>query len=356
MAKPITPIVPVILSGGAGTRLWPLSRPEKPKQLLRLTAPQTMLQLTAARVADRSRFAAPLVVASARHEGDIAAQLGEAGAGDAVLILEPCGRNTAAAVALAALASGPDDLLLAMPSDHVIANAGAFQAAIDAGRGPAEAGWLITFGITPDRAETGFGYIERGEPLSAEVDAAPRFVEKPDRSAAEAYLSTGRFVWNSGIFLFRAEAYLDALGIHAPAILDAARAAMAGGVRDGRRVLPAKSAFETSPSLSIDVAVMEKASRVAVVPVSMGWSDVGSWDALYDISDKDADGNAIRGDVIAVDCRDLLMRADDIQVTAIDVANLIIVATPEHVLIVPRGSSQRVREAVDALKAREGPG
>lgn len=347
----MAPIVPVILSGGAGTRLWPLSRPEMPKQLLALTGTETMLQLTAARVADRSRFAAPLVVANARNDGDIVSQLADADGGDATLILEPCGRNTAAAIALAALARVPDDLLLVMPSDHVIGDVGAFQAAIDAGRGLAAAGWLLTFGVTADRAETGFGYIERGEPLSAEVDAAARFVEKPDRAAAEGYLSNGRFVWNSGIFMFRAGAYLDALGIHAPKILDAAGAAMAGAVRDGRRLLPAKAAFAASPSLSIDVAVMEKASRVAVVPVSMGWSDVGSWDALYEILDKDADGNALRGEVLAIDSHNLLVRAEGVQVSLIDVEDMTVIVTKASVLIVKRGSSQRVREAVAASQA-----
>lgn len=348
------PIIPVILSGGAGTRLWPLSRPERPKQLLSLTAPETMLQLTAARVADRKMFGPALVVAGAMHEAEIVAQL--ASAGDATLILEPVGRNTAPAIALAALVADPTDLLLVMPSDHLIGDVAAFHAAIAAGRSHAEDGWLVTFGMTPTAPETGFGYIERGDTIGDDIYAAARFVEKPDAATAQTYLESGKFLWNGGIFLMRASAVIDALAAHAPDILDAVRRAVAGGGCDGRSFRPRASAFESSPSASIDVAVMERAERVAVVSATMGWSDVGSWDALYDVSPKDADGSSLGqtdgGNVLAIDCRDLLVRAEGIDVTAIDIHGLTIVATRDQILIMPRGSSQRVREAVAARAER----
>lgn len=351
------PIVPVILSGGAGTRLWPLSRPERPKQLLSLTAPETMLELTAARVADRSRFAAPLVVASARHQAEIGTQLARAGAADATLILEPAGRNTAPAIALAALVAEPNDLLLVMPSDHVIADVAAFHAAVTKAAPHARSGRLVTFGMTPTAPETGFGYIERGAALAPGVDAAARFVEKPDLATARAYVESGRFLWNAGIFLFRAGACTDALASHAPAVLGAARAAIEGASHSRQSITPDPQAFAAAPSVSIDVAVMERAGNVAVVPASMGWSDVGSWDALYDIAAKDANGSTLAGTggggVLAIDGRGLLVRAEDTQVTLIDVDDLIVVATPGSVLVMRRGLSQRVREAVDALTPKE---
>lgn len=342
-------ITPVILSGGSGTRLWPLSRPERPKQLLPLTGPETMLQLTARRAADRSRFTAPLVVAGAAHEAEITAQLSAVGAGDAILILEPVGRNTAPAIALAALVAAPDALLLVMPSDHLITDAAAFHAAIDVGAPLAEEGWLLTFGMTPTAPETGFGYIERGSALAPAIERAARFVEKPNRVTAENYLQTGQFLWNGGIFLFCASTILDALGRYAPDILDAARKAVAGAARSGRSLLPRASAFEASPSIAIDVAVMERSDRVAVVPCAIGWSDVGSWDALYDVSPKDDVGNSLGGDVQAIDATGLLVRAEGLHVSCIDVHDLTIIATRDAVLVMPRGSSQRVREAVDAL-------
>ncbi|CAA9506456.1 MAG: Mannose-1-phosphate guanylyltransferase / Mannose-6-phosphate isomerase [uncultured Sphingomonadaceae bacterium] len=345
------PITPVILSGGAGTRLWPLSRPERPKQFLALTGPETMLAMTAGRVADRSRFAAPLVVASAAHRAEIAAQLAAVGADDATLILEPAGRNTAPAIALAALAAAPDALLLVMPSDHLITDAAAFHAAVDAGVAAARDGWLLTFGMTPTHPETGFGYIEQGPELAPGVRRTRRFVEKPDLATAQAYLAAGTFLWNGGIFLFRADAMIAALALHAPRVLDAARDAMAGAARDGQAILPDTGAFGASPSISIDNAVMGGSDRVAVVPTAMGWSDVGSWDALYDVSPKDERGNSLGGDVHAIDAANLLVRAEGVRVTCVGVHDLLVIADGDHILVMPRGSSQRVREAVDALKA-----
>jgi mannose-1-phosphate guanylyltransferase/mannose-1-phosphate guanylyltransferase/mannose-6-phosphate isomerase len=343
-------ITPVILSGGSGTRLWPLSRTGRPKQLLSLTDEATMLQLTARRTADADRFEAPLVVANAAHAAMIERQLADAGQAHASLILEPSARNTAPAIALAALACDPEALLLVMPSDHVIADADAFRAAIDAAQPIVEQGWLATFGITPDQPETGYGYIERGEAIAPGVHRVDAFVEKPDRATAEAYLASGRHSWNGGIFLFSAGAYLDALEAHAPEIAAAARAAMASARREGNRLFPDAEAFARSPSDSIDYAVMEKAGKVAVVPVEMGWSDVGSWDALHTIATRDADNNAHHGEILAIDTSGCLIRSDGPLVAAVGIKDLIVIATGDAILIMPRGSSQEVKRAVDALR------
>jgi mannose-1-phosphate guanylyltransferase/mannose-1-phosphate guanylyltransferase/mannose-6-phosphate isomerase len=345
----VNEIVPVILSGGSGTRLWPMSRPEKPKQLLSLTARETMLQLTAAR-AHGDDFAAPIVVANAAHADEVEAQLAAVGAAPSALILEPAGRNTAPAIALAALAVGDARPMLVMPSDHVIADPQAFHDAIHAALPLVEQGWLATFGITPDAPETGYGYIQVGEELAAGVHRVARFVEKPKREVAEAMLAAGDHAWNGGIFLFRADAFLDALATHAPAILDAARAAMTSARRNGARVHPDAAAFAASPSDSIDYAVMEKADRVAVVPVAMGWSDVGSWDALHAISQGDESGNVIEGDVVALDARNCLVRSDGARVAVAGVSDLIVVASGNDILILPRGRSQDVKLLLEAMK------
>ncbi|HEX8257631.1 MAG TPA: mannose-1-phosphate guanylyltransferase/mannose-6-phosphate isomerase [Allosphingosinicella sp.] len=343
-------IQPVILSGGSGTRLWPLSVPERPKQLLALTGEETMIQLTAERVRDAERYAAPIAVCGERHADQVEAQLTAIGTPPALVIVEPSARNTAPAIALAALAAAPDDCLLVMPSDHVVADVAAFGAVVERALAAAADGWIVTFGIEPDRPETGYGYIFRGEALAEGVNEVERFVEKPDRATAEAYLAAGQCSWNSGIFLFRAGDYLEALERHAPDILAAVRAAVAGGRREAGRLYPEASAFARSPSISIDYAVMEKVERAAVAPVSMGWSDIGSWDALYDLIEKDAHGNALSGEVVAIGGSGSLIRTTGPKVAAIAVNDLIILATPEAVLVVPRGESQRVKEAVEAIE------
>jgi mannose-1-phosphate guanylyltransferase len=342
-------ITPVILCGGAGTRLWPLSTPERPKQLLRLSGTGTMLQETVARVSESAGFAPPIVVAGASQAGAIEEQLQAADCAPAALILEPCARNTAPAIALAAL-TAPDAVLLVMPSDHMIGDVAAFRGAIDAAMAMAEQGWLVTFGIPPEHPETGFGYIKLGEALAAGVHRVERFIEKPSRLVAERMLREGGHAWNGGIFLFRAQTYLDALNDHAPAMLDAVRAAVAGvqGLRG--RVTPDAGLFAQVPADSIDFAVMEKAARVAVVPVAMQWSDVGSWDAVHGLGPADGQGNVTSGNVVALDIANCLIRSDGPRVSALGVSDLIVVATQGQILILPRGRSQEVKRLLDAAK------
>ena len=343
-------ITPVILSGGSGTRLWPLSRSGRPKQLLALTHAETMLQLTVARTADAARFTAPTIVANAAHTDEIERQLDVAGIAAGALILEPAARNTAPAIALAAFAAEPDAILLVMPSDHVIADLDAFHAAIERAVPLVEAGWLITFGIAPSAPEIGYGYIRRGAAIAPGVQRVERFVEKPDRATAEAYLAEGVYSWNGGIFLFTAASYIAALETHAPGIATAGRAAIDKAVSDGTRLHPDAPSFGRSPDVSIDYAVMEKADRVAVVPVDMGWSDVGSWDALHELAVKDLDGNAHHGEVVAIDTTDCLIRSEGPLVAAVGVKDLIIIATRDAVLVLPRGDSQQIKRAIEALK------
>lgn len=345
-------IIPVILSGGSGTRLWPLSRIGRPKQLIALTGARTMLQMTALRMADAEMFAPPIVVASAEHEAEIGAQLAEAGVPPSLTILEPAARNTAAAIALAALNVEAGDMLLISPSDHDIADPAAFRAVVAAALPDAEAGWLVTFGIRPDRPETGYGYIARGAVLGAATYRVEAFVEKPDLATATGYCAGGRHDWNAGIFLFKAGAYLAALEAHAPEIAAAARGAAAGQRREGSAVYPDAACFAEAPAVSIDRAVMEKAERIAVAPVEMGWSDVGSWEALHALGPADGDGNVLRGDVVAPGSKGCLIRSEGPVVVALGVEDLVVVATERAVLIVRRGESQRVGEAIAALEAR----
>lgn len=348
------PIVPVILSGGSGTRLWPLSRLGRPKQLIAVRGERTMIQETALRVGEGEAFAPALVVAGEDHADAVEAQLGEAGAPPAALILEPEPRGTAAAAALAALEAGAESLILIMPSDHDVADPEALRAAVASARGAAEAGWLVAFGIAPDRAETGYGWIRSGEAVGEGLFGIATFAEKPDAARAQAWLDEGGWSWNAGIFLFSAAAYLRALEALAPELLAAVRAAHQGAVREGLRVRPDAEAFARAPSASIDRAVMEKAGKTAVVPVEMGWSDIGSWEALHALGPADAAGNVLSGDVVAVDSKGCLIRSDGPVVVTLGATNLIVVATERAVLVAPLGQGQRVKEAIDALMERAG--
>jgi mannose-1-phosphate guanylyltransferase/mannose-1-phosphate guanylyltransferase/mannose-6-phosphate isomerase len=302
-----------------------------------------MFQQTLRRVADRTRFAAPLIVANSRHADIVESQMAEIGMAAGGIILEPCARNTAPAIALASLAVAPDALILVMPSDQVIQDVAALHDAIAKASIPVAEGWLATFGIAATAPETGYGYIQRGQSIADGVEQVARFIEKPDAARAAEMVAAGDFSWNGGIFLFRARDFLDALGQFEPDMLLATQAAMAAAERDGRFVRPDEAAFAACPSNSIDYAVMERAEKVAVAPVSMGWSDVGSWDALYDL------GEAAAGVApIAIDTDRCLIRSDGIRVHTVGVSDLIIVAAGNDILILPRGESQNVRKIVEA--------
>ena len=351
-------VVPVILSGGSGTRLWPMSRPERPKQLLALTAAETMLQLTARRAENSAEsaldFGTPIVVANAAHADIIEEQLTTIGAHGSRILLEPMGRNTAPAIALAALAAqAPSDALLVMPSDHVIADLPAFHAAIARALPLVAEGWLVTFGITPDAPETGYGYIKTGDALQPGVHRVDRFIEKPDAERAAAMLAEGGYAWNAGIFLFRADAYLSVLEEYQPAMLAASRLALDDARQDGQRIYPCATAFAECPSDSIDYAVMEKAAKVACVPVYMGWSDVGSWDSLHAISARDGANNSLRGDVLALGSTGCFVHTDGPRVAMSGVQDLIVVVSDGDILILPRGHSQDVKKLTEAMKARD---
>lgn len=346
-------IIPVILSGGSGTRLWPLSVDSKPKQFLPLVSDNTMFAETLLRADDESRFGPPLIIGAERHSDLIEAEMAADAHGDARIILEPSARNTAPAIALAALAvGGGDAMMLVMPSDHVICDLSAFLDAVDVALPAARDGWLVTFGINPTGPETGFGYIRMVDPLGdmPGVHKVARFIEKPPREKAQEMLDAGGHAWNAGIFLMRADRYLEELGVFAPEVRHAAEASMEGVDLNARLIRPDADEFAACPSDSIDYAVMERAERVAVVPVSCGWSDVGSWDALAEIGQTDAAGNSILGDVIALDTTNSLIRADGITVTVSGVSDLIIIANGTHVMIVPKGQSQDVKKIVDAVK------
>lgn len=349
------PIHPVILSGGAGTRLWPLSRSLYPKQLLPLTSTKSLIQETVGRVADPQEFAAPVVICNEDHRFIIAEQLRDAGHRPRSLILEPAGRNTAPAVACAALLLSrdePDALMLVLPSDHLIEHPDAFRDAVRTGGGAAQRGALVTFGITPDRPETGYGYIRRAAPYEAsgtEVDgcfAIERFVEKPSLQTAESFLADGRYHWNSGMFLFTANAFLGELERLEPEIARQCRTAVEKGRSDLDFFRLEAAAFDACPAKSIDYAVMERTDRAAVVPVDAGWSDVGSWSALWGVGDKDEDGNVSSGDAILQDTQDTYLRAEGPLVCAVGVRNLVIVATEDAVLVVGRDEAQAVGQLV----------
>ncbi len=333
----------LIVAAGRGRRLGG----DTPKQFLALASERTMLQETALRAADPALFAAPVVVGSAEHAPLLESQLAEVGASPSALILEPSPRNTAPAIALAALAVTPDRLLLVMPSDHVVRDVEAFIAAVAAATPLAEQDWLVTFGIRATHAETGFGYIRRGEAIDPGVYRVDRFVEKPDAATAQAYLDEGCYDWNGGIFMFRAGRYLDALRSLAPGIVEAVSAAMDRARRAGAGIRPDPDSFGSSPSVSIDYAVMEKDDRVAVVPVKMGWSDIGSWDALHDLSEHDAHGNSASGPATLIDSDNCLVHTVGKRVVTLGVSNLIVVVGDDSVLVLPRGQSQRVKEAAE---------
>jgi mannose-1-phosphate guanylyltransferase/mannose-6-phosphate isomerase len=348
-------LTPLILSGGSGTRLWPVSRRNLPKQFLALAGNGTLFEQTIRRTRGLPDVTAPIVVASEEHRFLAAEQLVEAGIEKASIILEPLARNTAPAIALGALRAvetDPDAILLVLPADHLIGEPTQFVDAVTHALPLAQAGWLVTFGIRPDRPETGFGYIRRAEGLGEGGFRVARFVEKPDPATARSYLDDGGYDWNSGMFLFKASRYLEELGEHAPDMLAAVRAAHAAAKVDLDFVRIDADLFALVPDNSIDYAVMEKTRRAAVLPVSCGWSDIGSWSALWLAGDRDADGNLRDGDTLTVDTRDCLLRSHERHLIAtVGVDNLIVVSTPDATLVAHRDAAQDVKKVVDQLKA-----
>lgn len=357
MSSP-NPVVPVILSGGFGTRLWPASRKRRPKHLLPLWDERTMFRITLERTRGLAGVAAPLIACNEDHRPGIQRDLHRAGYDDATIILEPVGRNTAPAVAAAALhlaARHGEAVMLVLPADHVVADEGAFARAVSVAVPQAEQGRLVTFGILPTFPATGYGYIQAGDRLTPSVRAVRRFVEKPRRSTAARYLRTGGYLWNSGMFVFSTGAVLEELERLAPAVLAACREALerAEG-RDGL-VLLDEAAFSAGPAISIDYAVMEKTSRAAVVPLDAGWSDVGDWAALWDLADHDPEGNAVGGDVIAIGTRGSLLRSTGRLLGVVGVEDLIVVEAADAVLVAARDRAQDVKELVEQLQRESRP-
>ena len=362
---------PVILSGGSGTRLWPMSREKYPKQLLSLVGGETMLQATAMRMAGFAGqvpvASGPIVVCNEEYRFVSAEQLRAAGTSGGRILLEPFGRNTAPALTLAALlaqSTGVDALLLVMPADHVMRDLAAFHAAIEAAIGPAMDGAMVTFGIVPDRPETGYGYLEVAASIKGAdskrlaTQALVAFVEKPPLATAQQYLEGGRHLWNSGLFMMKASVWLRALRHFAPDMSAACESALEAGAVDRDFVRVGRHSFERCPSDSIDYAVMEKLAGApglgiagVVVPLAAGWSDVGAWDAVWAASDKDADGNSAQGDTMLEDTRGSLVIADGRLVACLGLDDMIVVETPDAVLVAKKDKTQEIKRIVARLKA-----
>lgn len=349
-------LIPVILSGGAGTRLWPLSRELYPKQLLALTGERTMIQQTVLRL-EGLAAGAPVVVCNEAHRFLVAEQLRQLGVEPQAIVLEPMGRNTAPAIALAAHAAlkkaapkaADDPLLLVLPADHVIRDVPAFHKAVHAAVGAAQAGQLVTFGIVPTTPETGYGYIQRG-PASGPVHRIARFVEKPSTEVARDFVASGEYYWNSGMFLFGARRYLEELARFAPEIASACAEAFGAAKADLDFMRIDKQLFQACPADSIDYAVMEKTSDAVVVPLAAGWSDVGSWAALHEASETDAHGNVSRGDVICEDSEGCYLYSESRLVSAVGLKDHVVVETKDAVLVAPRSRVQDVKKLVFKLK------
>jgi mannose-1-phosphate guanylyltransferase/mannose-1-phosphate guanylyltransferase/mannose-6-phosphate isomerase len=346
-------IFPVLLSGGAGSRLWPLSRESAPKQLLRLFGEETLLQQAVLRASDVELFEPLTIIAGAEHRAMLTKQLGAVGAG-ATILLEPAPRSTAAAAAISALMvsrSRPDALLLLMPTDHLIDDAAAFRKSVREAADIARNGHLVLFGVKPDRAATGYGYIRVGAPLDASGPArqVAGFVEKPDEATAEAYLASGDYLWNSGIFLMPVEELLTELRAFEPDLLAAAGEALEHATLDADCLVLEPQAFQRCRSVSIDYAIMERTGKAAVVAAEFNWTDVGSWSALWSIAERDETGNAAIGDVLTWATHESYIRSEGPLVATLGVDNLIVVATKDAVLVARRGDDQEIRKIVEHL-------
>ena len=360
MNKHMKPLHPVILCGGSGTRLWPASRKDLPKQFLTLLGDESLFQKTVSAVAKHRRYAPPVIVANADYRFMVEQQLEQIGVRDARIILEPDARNTAPAIALAAIVvagENPDALALVMPSDHLISNHDAFHDNVATAVEAAASGGLLTFGINPDRPETGYGYIRAGEAIDAKaaVRSVERFIEKPNRERAEWMLETGGHYWNSGMFLFPVSEFLDELAIHEPRVFAAVFEAIDNGESRRGAFAPHPEIFARSPRISIDYAVMEKTRRAMVIPAGFGWSDIGSWTALADAHDADDRGNAGSGDALMEDCEGTFVHAGSRLVTAVGVRDHVVVETADAVLVAPKDRAQDVKAIVETLKAADRP-
>jgi len=346
---------PVILSGGSGSRLWPLSRSLYPKQLLPLSSERTMIQETALRAVP-SHFGRPIIICNEAHRFIVAEQMQEVGVTPLRLVLEPIGRNTAPAIAAAALIlakTDPDAVMAVLPSDHVIADQAGFLEAVGRAGIAAAAGHLVTFGMKPAAPETGYGYIQRGAPLTEGSFKVERFIEKPDLERARAMTAQPEFLWNSGMFVFKAAVFIDEVKRLCPDILAAVSKSIEKAVEDIDFLRLEAASFAQSPSASIDYAVMEHTARAAVVPADFGWSDVGSWSALWEITGKSTAGNVEVGDVISVDCQDSYLRGDGVLVAGVGLKDIIVVATEDAVLVAQRSHVQEVKKIVDSLKEKK---
>jgi mannose-1-phosphate guanylyltransferase/mannose-6-phosphate isomerase len=350
--------IPVILSGGAGSRLWPRSRELAPKQLLSHDGADTLLQQTATRLAQLPEAAGPMVVCNVEHCAQIVTQLAEVHADPQLIIEEPVGRNTApalAAAALAALELGGDPVLLAAPADHIITNEVAFKEAVMTALPHAEKGRLVTLGVVPDSPHTGFGYIKVGDELTADAFRVAEFVEKPDITRAEYYLASGEFLWNSGMLLARASAILDQLLIHAPDVANSVNTSLDRAGRQDNRITLDDEAFAGAPALSMEYAVLEHTSSAMVVPLRTGWNDLGSWSALWEVGAADDSGNVHSGDVVSVNSRNTLVHAESRLVATAGLDDIVVVETPDAVLVAHRDNAEEVKAVVAELRRDDRP-
>ena len=347
-------MTPVILSGGSGTRLWPLSRGHYPKQFLPLVTKNTMLQETMLRLNGIPDLKSPIAVCNEDHRFMMAEQLWEIGIKPGKILLEPAGKNTAPAVTLAALsADSKDEVLLVLPADHVISDIAAFHAAIQEAEALAKQGNLVTFGIIPTHPETGYGYIMRDSAKIGPAYKVAAFVEKPDMATAKNYLKSGDYLWNSGMFAFTAGSFLKELEKFNPAILKTCSEALRNAQTDLDFTRLDKTVFAACPADSIDYAIMEKTDKAVVVPLNAGWNDVGSWSSLWDVTEKDESGNAINGDVITVDAKNSYLHSDDKLIAAIGIENLVVIDTKDALMIAPKDRVQDVKLVVDQLKKQQ---
>lgn len=351
-------VVPVILSGGMGTRLWPLSRGGYPKQFLNLHQPErSLIQETVLRVADSDRFSPPIFLSNASHRFLVAEKMQEAGMDWKEIILEPCSRNTGPALAVAAFSIAekqPDAFMLVLPSDHIIKDNGAFLDAVGRAFAVAKEGYLTTFGITPTRADTGYGYIQYGDDLEVGGHRVARFVEKPDEKTAQRYLDEGNYGWNSGMFLFPISVFIEELKAHQPEIARLAKRAAESRHRDEDFSRLSEELFSSMPSISVDYAIMEHTNRAAVVPMECGWTDAGSWNALWEVHEKDANENVCIGDSYRLDTEGCYIACDGgTTVATLGVRNLVVISTKDCILVADRSRAQEVKGLVEQVKSTE---